>query len=122
MKWRARPTLRCTRSGEACGMAKNKLRRIAVTVIEETQGAYRWRLVELEEDGWQVLSQQSRTLKSYKAAMAAGLRELQQMIPDLERGPREAEDADKGEQDDEAKPKNRSGAASFGFGFGMPEG
>lgn len=64
------------------------LRRIAVHRIEEEEGAYRRRLVELKGDGWDVLNQQSRSMKSYKAAMAAGLLELQKKVEDLDIGPK----------------------------------
>ncbi|MET3441411.1 hypothetical protein ABIC94_002169 [Variovorax paradoxus] len=88
------------------------LRRIAVTVLEEEEGAYRWRLVELEGESWYVLSQQARSMKTYKAAMAAGLLELQKMIDDLDVGPRD-------EEPEPSKAK-RSGPV-FGFGFGLPK-
>ncbi|MDQ0591370.1 hypothetical protein [Variovorax paradoxus] len=86
--------------------------RIAVTVVEEEEGAYRWRLIELEGEGWHSLNQQSRSVKTYKAAMAAGLLELQKMVEDLDVGPRE-------EELEPAKPK-KSGSV-FGFGFGLPK-
>lgn len=89
------------------------LRRIAVTVIEEEEGAYRWRLVELEGEGWHVLAQQSRSMKTYKAAMAAGLLELQKMVDDLDVGPRD-------DEPEPAKARKKSGSV-FGFGFGLPK-
>ena len=88
------------------------LRRIAVTVIEEEEGAFRWRLIELAGESWYVLTQQSRSMKTYKAAMAAGLLELQKMIDDLDVGPREEEP--------EAVKAKRKGPV-FGFGFGLPK-
>jgi hypothetical protein len=48
-------------------------------------------LVELKGDGWDVLNQQSRSMKSYKAAMAADLLELQKRVEDLDIGPRQDE-------------------------------
>ncbi|WP_431111957.1 hypothetical protein [Variovorax paradoxus] len=94
------------------------LQSIAVTVIEVEEGAYRWRLVELgdeeEGQGWSVLRQQPRSMKTYKAAMAAGLLELQKMIDDLDVGPRDNEEAGP------AKPAKKSGPV-FGFGFGLPK-
>ena len=104
------------------------LRSIAVTVFEDKEGAYRWRLVELEEESWWVLRQQSRSTKTYKAAMAAGLVELQKMVEDLDAGPRDDEPGVKPESKPEPKPKpesepaegKKSGAA-FGFGFGLPK-
>ncbi|MDP9928721.1 hypothetical protein [Variovorax paradoxus] len=102
------------------------LRSIAVTVLEDKEGAYRWRLVELEEESWRVLRQQPRSTKTYHAAMAAGLVELQQMVEDLDVGPREDESEGKPEPKPEPKPESepaegkKSGAA-FGFGFGLPK-
>ncbi|KQU89677.1 hypothetical protein ASC78_21075 [Variovorax sp. Root318D1] len=99
------------------------LRSIAVTVVEDKEGAYRWRLVELEDEGWRVLGQQSRSTKTYKAAMAAGLVELQKMIEDLDVGPRGDEPEPEPEPKTEREPeegKKKSGAA-FGFGFGLPK-
>ncbi|NVM92816.1 hypothetical protein FHT32_006509 [Variovorax sp. SG517] len=87
------------------------LRHIAITVVENTQGAYRWRLIELDEAGWRVLREQPRPVRSYKAAMAAGLLQLQGMIDDLDVGPVEEEV--------EATPAAKKGP-SFGFGFGLP--
>lgn len=88
------------------------LRRIAVTVIEDELGAFRWRLVELEGEDWHVLTQQSRSMKTYKAAMAAGLLELQKMVEDLDIGPRD-------EEVEQRRAKNS--APAFGFGFGLPK-
>lgn len=51
------------------------LRRIAVTVVEEVEAAYRWRLIEQFGEDWHVLKQQSRSMGTYKAAVAAGLLE-----------------------------------------------
>ena len=93
------------------------LRSIAVTVFEDKEGAFRWRLVELEDEGWRVLGQQSRSTKTYKAAMAAGLVELQQMIEDLDVGPRE----DESEPEPEPEEGKKKSGAAFGFGFGLPK-
>lgn len=94
------------------------LRSIAVTVVEVEEGAYRWRLVELDDEelgqGWRVVRQHPRAMKTYKAAMAAGLLELQKMIDDLDLGPREEEEPGA------AKPAKKSGPV-FGFGFGLPK-
>src|SRR5688500_15926585 len=60
---RACPTCRSADRGEHRAM--QPLRRIAVTVIEEEEGAYRWRLIELEGEGWHVLAQQARSMKTY---------------------------------------------------------
>ena len=97
------------------------LRSIAVTVTEDKEGAYRWRLVELEEESWRVLRQQPRSVKTYKAAMAAGLVELQKMVEDLDAGPREDEPDAKPEPKAESDAaEGRKGGAAFGFGFGLP--
>lgn len=56
--------------------------------IEGEEGASRWRLVELEGDGWDVLHPQSNSMTSSKAAMAAGLLELQKRVEDLDIGPK----------------------------------
>jgi len=98
------------------------LRSIAVTVTEDKEGAYRWRLVELEEESWRVLRQQPRSMKTYKAAMAAGLVELQQMIEDLDAGPREDESEAKPKAEPESAPaEGKKSGAAFGFGFGLPK-
>ena len=93
------------------------LRSIAVTVFEDKEGAFRWRLVELGDEGWQVLGQQARSMKTYKAAMAAGLVELQKMIEDLDVGPRE----DESEREPEPEEGKKKSGAAFGFGFGLPK-
>ncbi|MDQ0023736.1 hypothetical protein J2X90_001531 [Variovorax paradoxus] len=119
-----RPTPGQPRMPDHRGMPS--LRSIAVTVFEDKEGAYRWRLVELEEESWRVLRQQPRSTKTYKAAMAAGLVELQKMVEDLDVGPREDESEGKPEPKPEPKPESepaegkKSGAA-FGFGFGLPK-
>lgn len=98
--------------------AMSKLRTIAVTVFEAEEGAaYRWRLVELEGngEGWSVLRQQPRAVKTYKAAMAAGLLELQKMVEDIDIGPREKE------EEPEPARAARKGGSVFGFGFGLPK-
>jgi hypothetical protein len=98
------------------------LRSIAVTVLEDKEGAYRWRLVELDEESWRVLRQQPRSMKTYKAAMAAGLGELQQMIDDLDAGPREDEPQAEPESKSELGPaEGKKSGAAFGFGFGLPK-
>lgn len=50
-------------------------------------------------------------MKTYKAAMAAGLLELQKVVEDLDVGPRK----------DEPEPgKAKKSGSVFGFGFGLP--
>lgn len=82
------------------------LRSIAVTVEEATPGAFEWVLLERGVE-WAALSRAKRPVASYGVAMAAGLRALQDMVDDLDAGPREV-------QADAEAPKR----ATFGFGFG----
>ena len=105
----------------------SSLRSVAVTVLEEKEGAYRWRLVELEEDNWRLLRQQPRPMKTYKAAMAAGLVELQAMVEDLDVGPREEELESESESESAPEPEPASGSGheeggkkGAAFGFGLP--
>lgn len=82
------------------------LRAIAVTVEEPKPGAFIWVLVE-QGVGWATLSQAERPSRSYSKAMANGLLALQDLIEDLEVGPREPGDTHSAVE-----------RASFGFGFG----
>lgn len=82
------------------------LRSIAVTVGETTPGAFEWVLLERGVE-WAPLRRAKRPVATYAKAVAAGLLALQEMVDDLDAGPREAE-AD-------ALPPKR---ATFGFGFG----
>ena len=82
------------------------LRSIAVTVEEAAPGAFEWVLLERHSE-WAPLHRAKRPVATYAKAMSAGLLALQDMVDDLDSGPREAET--------EAKPPQR---ASFGFGFG----
>ncbi|WPH23859.1 hypothetical protein [Variovorax paradoxus] len=51
-------------------------------------------------------------MKTYKAAMAADLLDLQKRVEDLDIGPRE----------DESEPRKADRRGSvFGFGFGLPK-
>ena len=109
--------------------AMSSLRSVAVTVLEDSKGAYRWRLVELEEDNWRLLRQQPRAMKTYKAAMAAGLVELQAMVEDLDVGPREEELESEAERESAPEPEPEPASGSdheegrkkgAAFGFGLP--
>ena len=82
------------------------LRHIAVTVEESEAGEFEWVLLEQGVE-WAPMKRARRPAASYATAMAAGLRVLQDMIDDLDAGPREEEV--------EARPTKR---AQFGFGFG----
>lgn len=84
----------------------SSLRSIAVTVEEVEPGAFDWLLLE-HGDEWTVLMRSKRSTASYAKAMAAGLMALQEMVDDLDAGPREEEA--------KAAPARR---ATFGFGFG----
>jgi len=90
------------------------LRHLAVTVVLSADKAYRWRVVELTPDGkWFTLDEQQGSEKTYSAAMAAGLVQLQTLIDDLSTGPREVDP-------DAPRPKRKGGL--FGFGFGVRRG
>lgn len=82
------------------------LRSIAVTVEETDADAFEWVLLERGAD-WSPIRRAKRPIATYAKAMAAGLLALQEMVDDLDAGPREAEAA--------AQPPRR---ATFGFGFG----
>lgn len=82
------------------------LRSIAVTVEEPVPGEFEWVLLERGID-WAPLHRTKRPVATYAKAMAAGLLALQDLVDDLDAGPRDAE-AD-------AQPPRR---ATFGFGFG----
>lgn len=82
------------------------LRHIAVTVEEPEAGEFEWVLFEQGVE-WTLLKRSKRPTASYAKAMATGLLVLQDMIEDLDAGPREEEAVD--------RPPKR---ATFGFGFG----
>jgi hypothetical protein len=82
------------------------LRNIAVTVEEPETGEFEWMLLEQGVE-WAPLKRAERPSASYAKAMAAGLLALQDMIDDLDAGPREAEI--------EVPQAKRT---PFGFGFG----
>lgn len=85
------------------------LRHIAVYVREPKPGRFAWVLTEASEDmsTWSDLEVAEEWANSYRVAMAEGLLALQQIVPDLEAGPREEPPA-------AAKPRGNV----FGFGFG----
>jgi hypothetical protein len=82
------------------------LRSIAVTVEEPEPGVFAWVLLEQDPE-WLPIKRGDNAVGSYAKAMAAGLRALQDMVDDLEQGPREALPETK-------LPRH----AAFGFGFG----
>ena len=83
------------------------LRSIAVTVEEVRPGAFEWVLLEYTAD-WAPMTRSERPTKSYAKAMAAGLFALQNMVDDLDVGPREPE-----------TPTQPAAHSHFGFGFGL---
>jgi len=90
------------------------LRKLAVTVGEKEPDAFRWEVVELLPDGtWEVVEAGRQRLQSYHLAMAEGLLALQNLVPDLDLGPREPVQ--------EAEGKARAPGKVFGFGFGLPK-
>ncbi len=82
------------------------LRHIAVTVEEPDAGEFEWVLLEQGVE-WTAVKRAKRPTASYAKAMAAGLLALQEIVEDLDAGPRE--------EKLEAVPAKR---AQFGFGFG----
>lgn len=78
-------------SGYALGMAH--LRHIAVHVEEPKPGRFTWVLTERGDHEWQELDKSSSHAASYHQAMADGLLALQAIVPDLDVGPRSADEA-----------------------------
>ncbi|RCW72477.1 hypothetical protein [Pseudorhodoferax soli] len=97
------------------------LRHIAVHVEEPRSGRFVWVLTERHADDWQPLDRARTAVPSYQRAMAEGLLALQQLVEDLDSGPR----ADAGHaaappergRADEAPPKAAPAKGSY-FGFG----
>jgi hypothetical protein len=88
------------------------LRSIAVTVEEPTPGAFHWLLLERGDDApaWKELTGSKKAFESYRAAMAAGLLELEGLSDDLDKGPRQAG------EDEDSDPVGKPAAGPFGFG------
>lgn len=86
------------------------LRRVAIYVEEPEPGWFAWTLAEADEgaSNWAQIERAEEWVSSYKEAMAAGLLVLQQLIDDLDIGPRDEPPA--------IAKKPKSG--TFGFGFG----
>lgn len=91
--------------------ASTPLRRISVYVDEPEHGWFQWVLAEAAEglSIWHDLKAAKEWVPTYKQAMAEGLLALQDLIEDLDQGPR-AE-----------LPKPKDSSAVFGFGFGLPD-
>ncbi|MDP9991943.1 hypothetical protein J2W28_000971 [Variovorax boronicumulans] len=92
------------------------LRRIAVYVDEPEPGWFSWALAEADEGAtnWAQIESSDEWMGTYKEAMAAGLLVLQQMINDLDSGPRNKPPASA------KKPSNFGFGFGFGFGTNLP--
>jgi hypothetical protein len=91
--------------------ASTPLRRISVYVEEPERGWFQWVLAEAAEglSVWHDLKAAEEWAPTYKEAMAEGLLALQDLIEDLDQGPRQA------------PPQPKKASAVFGFGFGLPD-
>jgi len=107
----------------ACRMP-TLLRPIALHVEEPAEGDFRWVLSERDARGrWAGLDRASAAAGTYRQAMADGLLALQELVDDLDTGPRKAvdggadadpdADAEDGQDDGSTAPKKRT---LFGFG------
>ena len=66
------------------------LRLLAVHVAEPDPGQFEWVITErVNEDRWREIHRAEDGYKTYKSAMANGLVALEEMISDLDVGPRE---------------------------------
>ena len=107
------------------------LRLLAVHVAEPDPGMFEWVITErVNEDQWKEIDRAKEGYKTYKTAMASGLMALEEMIADLDVGPRrDAEQTDRphipaegsvqpatSDGKDAASPKGPRNAAYFGFG------
>lgn len=91
---------------------------------------FEWVITErVNEDQWKEIDRAKEGYKTYKTAMASGLMALEEMIADLDVGPRrDAEQTDRphippeervpatSDGQDAASPKGPRNAAYFGFG------
>ena len=108
------------------------LRLLAVHVAEPDPGQFEWVITEcVNEDQWKEIGRAKDGYKTYKAAMASGLVALEEMISDLDVGPRrDAEQTDQPQTPPEGKvqpappdgkdaasPKGKPKKAAY-FGFG----
>lgn len=111
----------------------NELRLLAIHVEEPTPGTYEWVITERRSrNQWSEIDRSTDGRNHYQEAMANGLVSLEQMIDDLNEGPRRSldrsgvpqqgskaqsatmqTDAEEAARVSRAKPKN---AAYFGFG------
>ncbi|MBV7542679.1 hypothetical protein [Acidovorax sp. sic0104] len=107
------------------------LRLLAIHVAEPDPGKFEWVITERVNDQWIEIERAEDGYKTYKAAMASGLVALEEMVSDLDVGPRKvAERADglptppegtvqpaPSDAEDAASPKGRPKKAAY-FGFG----
>ena len=69
------------------------LRLLAVHVAEPDPGPFEWVITErVNEDRWREIDRAEEGYKTYKTAMASGLVALEEMISDLDVGPRRGVD------------------------------
>jgi hypothetical protein len=95
------------------------LRHIAVHVEEPRNSQFVWVLTERAGENWQPLSRAKSPVRSYKLAMAEGLLALQDLVEDLELGPR-AQQEETARPSPAAAPEPAKTAPAQGayFGFG----
>lgn len=91
------------------------LRHIAVHVEEPRRGQFVWVLTERDGDAWQPLERAEAAERSYRLAMAQGLLALQQLVDDLDLGPRATSAAPPAPP--EGAPAAADGKGRY-FGFG----
>ncbi|MGC3986160.1 MAG: hypothetical protein QM777_16405 [Pseudorhodoferax sp.] len=96
------------------------LRQIAIHVEEPRSGRFAWVLTERHGADWQPLTRSKSPVRSYQAAMADGLLALQQLVDDLDRGPRAQHDEAKKPPPSRAAPRPGGTTPAKGayFGFG----
>jgi hypothetical protein len=108
------------------------LRLLAIHVAEPDPGQFEWVITErVNEDQWKEIDRAKDGYKTYKTAMAGGLVALEEMVADLDAGPRrDAEQTDPpqippegrdqpatSDGKDAASPKGQPGNDAY-FGFG----
>ncbi|MEJ8852917.1 hypothetical protein [Variovorax rhizosphaerae] len=123
-------------------MNRTPLRRLALHVEEPRRGAFQWILSEVDEAATLVEVERAKSrAKTYREAMADGLRALQAMVDDLDIGPRSQQELEEApsaraaparaahREDDSpsepaaatrtahSKPEPRHKATAFGFGL-----
>lgn len=108
------------------------LRAIAVSVEERKPEQFSWVLIERSGDTWHPLDDAPVPVPSYQRAMAEGLLALQELVEDLDRGPRAAANPSpsrpgqtarqrvrgKGPANKESDARTKPTADSLYFGFG----